>query len=44
MDKNLRAQVQESCKRYLNVFNETDMETIDDCISYPLAFIGKDSV
>ena len=35
MDKNLRAQVFETYNRYLNAFNEADMETINDCISYP---------
>ena len=44
MDKNLRAQVFETYNRYLNAFNEADMETINDCISYPLAHIGTDSV
>ena len=44
MDKNLRAQVLETYNRYLNAFNEADMETINDCISYPLAYIGADSV
>ena len=34
MDKNLRAQVFETYNRYLNAFNEADMETINDCISY----------
>ena len=44
MDKNLRAQVFETYNRYLNAFNEADMETINDCISYPLAYIGEESV
>ena len=44
MDKNLRAQVFETYNRYLNAFNEADMETINDCISYPLAYIGAGSV
>ena len=44
MDKNLRAQVFETYNRYLNAFNEADMGTINDCISYPLAYIGADSV
>ena len=44
MDKNLRAQVFETYNRYLNAFNESDMETINDCIAYPLAYIGADSV
>ena len=44
MDNNRRAQVFETYNRYLNAFNEADMETINDCISYPLAYIGADSV
>ena len=44
MDKNLRARVFETYNRYLNAFNEADMETINDCIAYPLAYIGADSV
>ncbi len=44
MDKNHRAQVFETYNRYLNAFNEADMKTINDCISYPLANIGADSV
>ena len=44
MDKNLRAQVFETYNIYLNAFNEADMETINDCIAYPLAYIGADSV
>ena len=44
MDKNLRVQVFETYNRYSNAFIESDMETINDCISYPLAYIGADSV
>ena len=44
MNKNLRAQVFETYNRYLNAFNDVDIETINDCISYPLAYIGADSV
>ena len=44
MDKNLRAQVFETYNRFLNAFNEADMETINDCISYPLAYVGADPV
>jgi len=44
MDKNLRAQVLETYNRYLNAINEADMETINDCVAYPLAYIGADSV
>ena len=34
----------ETYNRYLNAFDEWDMETIDNCIAYPLAYIGADSV
>ena len=44
MDKDNRAQVFETYNRYSNAFIESDMETINDCISYPLAYIGADSV
>ena len=44
MDKNLRAQVLETYNRYLNAINEADMETINDCVAYPQAYIGADSV
>ena len=44
MDKNLRAQVFETYNKYLNAFNEAAMEIINDCIAYPLAYIGADSV
>ena len=44
MDKNLRAQVFETYDRYSNAFNESDIEIINDCIAYPLAYIGADSV
>ena len=44
MDEDNRAQVFETYNRYSNAFIESDMETINDCISYPLAYIGADSV
>jgi len=44
MDKDNKAQVFETYNRYSNAFIESDMETINDCISYPLAYIGADSV
>ena len=44
MDNNLKAQVFKTYDRYSNAFNESDMETINDCIAYPLAFVGADSV
>ena len=44
MDKNHRTQAFETYNRYLNAFNEADMETINGCIAYPLAYIGADTV
>ena len=44
MDKNLRAHLYKTYNRYLNAFIEADMETINDCIAYPLAYIGESSV
>ena len=44
MDKNLIVQVFETYNRNLNAFNEADMETINDYIAYPLAYIGQDTV
>ena len=44
IDKNLRAQVFATYNKYLNAFNEADMKAINDCIAYPLAYIGADSV
>ena len=44
MDKNLRVQVLETYNRYVNAIVETDMETINNCVAYPLAYVGEDSV
>ena len=44
MDKNLRVQVLETYNRYVNAIVEADMETINNCVSYPLAYVGEDSV
>ncbi len=44
MDKNLRVQVLETYNRYVNAIVETDMETINNCVAYPLANVGEDSV
>ena len=43
MDKNLRVQVLETYKRYLNAIVEADMETINNCVAYPLTYVGEDS-
>ena len=44
MDKNNRAKVLETYNRYLNAFIEADMDAINECIEYPLGYIGSDSV
>ena len=44
MDKNLRAQVLETYNRYVNAIVEADMDTINSCVGYPLAYIGEESV
>ena len=42
MNKNLRVQVLETYNRYVNAIVEADMETINNCVVYPLAYIGED--
>jgi len=44
MDKNLRAQVLETYNRYVNAIVEADMDTINSCVDYPLAYIGEEAV
>ena len=44
MDKDNRAKVLESYHRYLNAVIEADIDAINECIEYPLAYIGGDSV
>ena len=44
MDKNLRVQVLETYNRYVNAIVKADMETINNCVAYPLAYVGEDSV
>ena len=44
MDKNLRQQVLETYNRYVNAIVEADMDTINSCVDYPLAYIGEESV
>ena len=44
MDKDNRAKVLEAYNRYLNAIIEADIDAINDCIEYPLAHIGGDSV
>ena len=44
MDKNYRAKVLEAYNRYLNAIIKSDMDAINECIEYPLAYIGEDSV
>jgi len=44
MDKVERASLLGAYQRYLAAFNANDLDAINDCISYPLAYIGGDSV
>ena len=44
MDKDNRAKVLEAYNRYLNAIIEADIDVINECIEYPLAYIGADSV
>ena len=44
MDKHNRAKVLEAYNRYLNAIIEADIDAINECIEYPLAYIGGDSV
>ena len=44
MDKDNRAKVLECYHRYLNAVIEADIDAINECIEYPLAYIGGDSV
>ena len=44
MDKDNRAKVLEAYNRYLNAIIEADIDAINECIEYPLAYIAGDSV
>ena len=44
MDKVERASLLGAYQRYLAAFNANNLDAINDCISYPLAYIGGDSV
>ena len=44
MDKVERASLLGAYKIYWAAFNANDLDAINDCISYPLAYIGGDSV
>ena len=44
MDKVERASLLGAYQRYLAAFNANDLDAINDCISYPLAYISGDSV
>ena len=39
-----RTQVLETYYTYVNAIVDADMETINNCVAYPLAYIGADSV
>jgi hypothetical protein len=44
MDKTERANLFAAYQRYLSAFNANDLDGINDCINYPLAYIGADNV
>lgn len=44
MDKVERSNLLGAYQRYLTAFNANDIDAINCCISYPLAYIGGDSV
>jgi hypothetical protein len=44
MDKTDRAKVLSAYQRYLTAFAESDIDTLNDCIKYPLAYIGAGNV
>ena len=44
MDKVERASLVGVYPKYLAAFNANDLDAINGCISYPLAYIGGDSV
>ena len=44
MDKDNRAKVLEAYNRYLKAVIEADIDAINECIEYPLAYIGGDTV
>ena len=44
MDKDNRAKVLEAYNRYIIAIIEADIDAINECIEYPLAQIGGDSV
>ena len=41
MDKDNRAKVLEAYNRYLNAVIEADIDAINECIEYPLAYVGE---
>ena len=44
MDREERARLVSAYQRYLEAFGNSDLEAIDRCIKYPLAYIGADHV
>ena len=44
MDRLGRAKLLSAYQRYLDAFNANDLDKINDCINYPLAYIGADNV
>ena len=44
MDSTERARLLSAYQRYLDAFNDSDMDAINRCIKYPLAYIGAGTV
>ena len=44
MNKKDRVALFKAYENYLSAFNDNDIETINDCVQYPLAYIGAGTV
>ena len=44
MDSTERARLLSAYQRYLDAFNDSDIDAINRCIKYPLAYIGAGTV
>lgn len=44
MDSTERARLLSAYQRYLDAFNDSDIDAINRCIKYPLAYIGSGTV
>jgi hypothetical protein len=44
MDSSERAKLLSAYQRYLNAFNANDIDVINSCVKFPLAYIGDGEV